>query len=387
MYPIKEPQNRTSQKRLICLLQPLVIEAGIWYDGFARDLPAFSGPTLMATIKDVARECGVSANTVSSVLNNKPGEVSAKTRERILEAMRRLDYRPNAAARRMVGKRLNTIGIADRYVDSTGMNNYYKTTIMESVLFAARRDRWDVLYYSGHPSEEQVSNFPAYLDGRCDGLLCFTGGITQEEATAIIKTGLPVVFVGTTPYNHGGAVIDVDNEQGGYFAASHLLDLGHTRIGMLQSNITSGNAERTAGLRRAMAERNISVEERFFYSGAAWEGSGYELGSHISSLPESERPTAIFGFNDGMAIGLMKALQASNIRVPEQISVVGFDDTIPSASALPPLTTVRQPLTVIGQRAAEILIAIIDGVLPRDYSEIATPELIVRSSTTPPSLF
>lgn len=283
----------------------------------------------------------------------------------------------------MVGKRTNTIGIADRYTDST-QPNPYKIQILESVIQTARRNRLDVLYYSGHPSEEQVSSFPAYLDGRCDGLICYTGGIDQEEANAILLTGLPVVFIGETPYSQDGAVIDVDNETGAYLAVKHLTDLGHTRISMMPGNGTSGNVERIAGYRRALAERNITVNDADLYSTYTWEPIAYEQGIQALSRPPSERPTAIFCYNDTIAFGILRAAVDLNIPVPEQLSIIGFDDIAPAANTTPPLTTVRQPLALIGKRAVEILIGIVDGNLPRNYREIAPPELIVRSSTAAP---
>jgi LacI family transcriptional regulator len=339
----------------------------------------------MPTIKDVARECGVSANTVSSVLNNRPGEVSAKTRERILEAIRVLGYRPNASARRMVGKRLNTLGIADRYNDSLGGENSYKIGILEGALHAARDGRWDVLYYSGHPSEEQVDSFPAYLDGRCDGLLCFTGSIDRAEAGVIVNTGLPIVFIGQLdPPQADVAVIDVDNEPGAYLAVKHLADLGHTRIGMFYSRGTAGNPERVAGYRRALAERGITVDETLLYPAIPWVGYGYERGREILALPPEQRPTAVFCFNDGLAFGLIRAAAEMGVRIPEQLSIVGFDDIPAAATTVPPLTTIRQPLWNIGQRAVHILLGIVDGRMPRDHAELVPPEIVVRASTAPP---
>ena len=316
-------------------------------------------------------------------MNNKPGEVSAATRQRILEAIRRLGYRPNAAARRMTGKKMDTIGIADRYSDSRHASPY-KTQILESLIVTARGKRWDVLYYSGHPSEEQVSDFPAYLDGRCDGLICFTGGIDREEANVILQTGLPVVFIGETPDVQGGAVIDVDSEAGAFLATQHLISLGHRRIGMMCGDGTAGNRERIAGFRRAFAAQNLPLNEALLYPTYAWEGIGYEKGKEILSLPENERPTAIFCFNDEMAFGLLRATHERGVRVPESLSVVGFDDIPPAPLASPPLTTVRQLLGLIGRRAVEILLGIVEGELPPDFREIVAPELIVRSSTAPP---
>ena len=336
----------------------------------------------MVTIKDIARECSVSANTVSCVVNNKKGEVSAETRERILEAIRRLGYRPNAAARSMVGKRMNTIGIAERYSDSNEFGNHYKNAFLESILFAARRDRWDVLYYSGHPSEEQVGAFPAYLDGRCDGLLCFTGGINQDEADTICKTNLPVVFLGETPYTHNGSVIDVDNEQGGYLATKHLIDLGHTRIAMMEGRSTSGNVERVRGYHRALSEADIRCGNQYLYPTYPWTGEGYQQAMSVFSLPPKQRPTAIFCFNDMIALGVLQAAAEQGISIPDDLSVIGFDDVLPASLSSPPLTTIRQPLRLMGTRAVEILISMVEGKTPRDYRELTTPELVIRNSTT-----
>jgi LacI family transcriptional regulator len=339
----------------------------------------------MATIKDIARECGVSANTVSSVLNNKPGEVSAQTRERVLAAVRRLGYRPNAAARRMVGKRMNTIGIADRFIENT-QPNAYKAQILEPLTHAARTLRWDVLYYAGHVTG---GGFTAFLDGRSDGLISFTGWIDPIEVNAILASSTPVVFIGDTESDqaeHRASIIDVDNEAGAYLGVSHLTGLGHRRIGMLQGPGISGNRDRVAGFRRAMREAGVADNDAYPYPSTDWTLSGYYTAIEVLRLPRSERPTALFCFNDALALSVLHAAAELGISVPDELSVVGFDDLIPSALSSPPLTTVRQPLADIGRRAVEILVAIMDGDLPRDYREIVAPDLIVRSSTAAPAL-
>lgn len=338
----------------------------------------------MLTIKDIARECGVSANTVSSVLNNKPGEASEKTRARVLEAMHRLNYRPNAAARRMVGKRMNTIGIADRYSD-TSVSDPYKSQILEPLVHEARSRCWDILYYSGHSSQNLAGGFPAFLDGRSDGLLCFTGSIADGEVEVIVRSGLPVVFVGEVHGNRGGSVIDVDNEAGARLAVDHLIQLGHTRIGMMQGIGIAGNQERVDGWRKSLEESGMPVDDSLLCESLAWEEDGYLKGVGLLSRQPSERPTAIFCFNDILAFGVLRAAATCGLRVPDDISIVGFDDVINSALTVPPLTTVRQPLAWIGQRAVEILIAIIEGKIPRNHREIVAPELIIRASTAAPS--
>lgn len=340
----------------------------------------------MTTIKDIARECGVSANTVSSVLNNKPGEVSADTSARVLEAMHRLGYRPNAAARRMVGKRMNTIGIADQYTDGP-LSDPYKTQILEPIIHTARANRWDILYYSGHPNSEQAGAFPSFLDGRSDGLICFTGSIAGDEVHAILRTNLPVVLIGETqgdPTEVSPAIIDVDNELGAYLGVTHLVGLGHKKIAMIQGVGISGNLNRVAGYRRALSEGGIVDSDLLLYETGVWEQAAYDHAVTILSQSITMRPTAIFCFNDLIAFGVLRAARDMGIHCPNELSVVGFDDVFAAAATSPPLTTVRQPLAEIGQRAVHILIGIIEGILPRDEREIVTPELVVRGSTAPP---
>jgi LacI family transcriptional regulator len=286
----------------------------------------------------------------------------------------------------MVGKRSNTLGLADSYTLNP-LADPYKTQILAPLIQAARSRRWDVLYYAGNPNEEQAGAFPPFLDGRCDGLLCFTGCIDAQEVETILKTDLPVVFIGETQgeqAEHQGAIIDVDNEQGAYLGVSHLTSLGHTRIAMMQGVSISGNPNRIAGYRRALAERGLPSDDSLIYPTIAWEGSGYTQGIEILSRPAAERPTAVFCFNDVIAFGLLQAAVECGIRVPEDLSIVGFDDVLEAATTTPPLTTVRQPLAWIGQQAVEMLIEIIEGRLARDHRKTVPPELMIRYSTAPP---
>jgi LacI family transcriptional regulator len=341
----------------------------------------------MPTIKDVALECGVSINTVSSVLNNKKGEVSAETSRRVLEVVRRLGYRPNAAARGMTGKRSYTIGIADRY-STLDAPDQYKAQILEPLTHAVRSAKYDVLYYSGHP--EKIGGFPAFLDGRSEGLVCFTGSIPDEEIAAIKQSGLPIVFIAepqAQDIRQSSAYVDVENEKGGFLATSHLISLGHKRIGMIQGFGVSGNLDRLAGYRRALDMAGIPFNESLLYPEIAWEQSPEDAVQTMLRQPVDERPTAIFCFNDVLALATMTAAQQAGIAVPEELSIIGFDDLPTAAVANPTLTTVRQPLSQIGKRAVEILIGIIEGQIPSDYHEILEPELVVRGSTAVARIF
>jgi LacI family transcriptional regulator len=283
----------------------------------------------------------------------------------------------------MVGKKTNTIGIADRYIMNEN-SDPFKVQLVEPLIHAARVRHRHVLYYSGHVDED---GFTSFLDGRSDGLICITGSIDQEEAAAFLQTGLPVVFIGTSQSQDEGrhaAGIDVDNEMGAYLGVSHLTSLGHRRIAMLQGVGISGNEQRVAGYRRALSEAGIDVEERLIYPTIAWDVAAYNQVIQALADPHGIRPTAIFCFNDVLAFAALKAASDCGVKVPERLSIVGFDDVAHSAVTNPPLTTVRQPLAWIGERAVEILIEIIENRLPRNYHEQVEPTLIVRKSTSPP---
>jgi len=340
----------------------------------------------MATIKDIARECGVSAMTVSAVLNNKKGEVSASTRERVLEATRRLKYRPNAIARKLVGKRMNTIGIADRSAEATYWSSPYESLIFEGILVASRRHRWDILYFAGHPIEEFNSSLSAYLDGRCDGMVYFSHAMNENEADQIIETGLPVVLIGAGQFAHKAlSVVDVDNVAAAHDAVSHLIDLGHRRIAMFQGLGSTGSDQRTTAFRQTHIDAGLRLDESMIIPSKAWEESSYHYAREILARPTSTRPTAAFCFNDAVAFGVLRAAHDMNISVPKDLSIVGFDDVDPAANSNPPLTTIRQPLRQVGEEAVDILISMIIGELPSGKSITVPHELIVRASTAPPS--
>ena len=342
----------------------------------------------MVTIKDIARECGVSAVTVSAVLNNKLGEVSPATRERVQEAALRLKYRPSAVARRLAGKRMNTIGIADRYADMTYWSSPYESPVLEGIMSAARRFEWDILYFTGHPTKDFMTSLPAYLDGRCDGMILLNHAMFAHEANQILDTGLPFVFIGNVdrdgPVNGKASVIDVDNDAATYEAVTHLVELGHTRIAIFQGIVSAGNAPRLAAYCRALTDAGIKIDDDLIIPSLAYEPSGFAFAKEVLSRPVSLRPTAIFCFNDNLAFAVMKTAFELGIRIPEQLSVVGFDDTAPAALSTPPLTTIRQPLRMVGERAVGVLLGLIHGELPVGSGAIVSHELVIRGSTSPP---
>ena len=335
----------------------------------------------MATIKDIARECGVSAMTVSAVINNKRGEVGAATRERILEAMRRMKYRPNAVARGLVGKHMKAIGIADRLADPTYWSSPYESPVLEGIVLAARRHRWEIIYFTGHPSAEFTQSLPAYLDGRCDGMLFISHAMSEEEVRMIVETGLPVVLIGDNQYKLPVSTIDVDNVAASYEAVRHLILLGHRRIGMLQGWGSSSNDARVQGYRKAHEDAGVDIDDSLIIPSRAWEESGTEHARSLLSLPQTLRPTAFFSFNDQVAFGVLRVARELGIDVPRELSVVGFDDVDHAAMSTPPLTTIHQPLRTVGERAVDNLISLIKGDVEVGHRDIVPHRLVVREST------
>lgn len=338
----------------------------------------------MSTIKDIARECGVSAVSVSAVLNNKQGEVSAATRVRVLEATARLNYRPNAVARRMVGKQMNTIGIADRTAVSSYWLSPYDLPVFEGIVIGARRSRWEIAYFAGHPTEDLPNSLSAYADGRCDGMIFFSHGLSLQETELMVSTGLPIVLVGECDCSPDVSIIDVDNVQASYEAVHFLIQLGHKRIAMIESDRCASNAQRVIGYERALVDAKLPIDPTLRYTSLPWDIPAREVALNILSQPEHRRPTAIFCFNDGIAVGVLQAASENNISVPGQLSVFGFDDIYPASQCSPQLTTVRQPLRLMGERATDILIDLVGQKLPKGYREYAPHELVIRGTTAPP---
>lgn len=338
----------------------------------------------MVTIKDIARECGVSVMTVSAVLNNKPGEVSAATRERVLAATKRMKYRPNALARRMVGKKLHTIGIADHNTDHRYWFNPYETLVFEGIFASARTHHWDLLYFAGHPIKDFEVSLEVYLDGRCDGMIYFSHLLNDDETDQIIDAGIPFVLIGASHFSHKKcSVVDVDNQAAVHDAVNHLFSLGHRRVAMFEGKGSTSSIQRVAAFIKAHEDAGIPFDEKNIYPAYATDESAYYVALEMLRQPVHIRPSAVYCFNDSVAFGLLKAAKELGISVPKELSVIGFDDVREAAASSPPLTTIRQPLREIGERAVEILIGLITETIESGYSETVPHTLVIRETTAP----
>lgn len=334
---------------------------------------------------DVARVAGVSHQTVSRVLNDHPN-VRPDTRDRVLVAIRELGYRPNVAARTLVTRRTGTLGVI-------GFNTtlYGPASMLYGIEQAAKQHDYFVTIAALAALDRRsvLDAVERLRDQAVEGIIVIAPQTTAVGALANVPSDVPLVAVGCGTHASLASVA-MDNEAGAQRATSYLLDLGHRTVHHLAGPASWLDAqEREVGWRRALQERGAPVPEPL--TGGDWSArAGFEHGLRIA---RDLSVTAVFCANDHMALGLLRALQQAGRRIPDDVSVVGFDD-IPEAEYFgPPLTTVRQDFDELGRRALGSLIRLIDmheapgrpsprkSTIPRVSIE---PSLVVRASVARP---
>lgn len=323
---------------------------------------------------DVARIAGVSHQTVSRVLNDHPNVRSA-TRDRVLAAIRELGYRRNAAARTLVTRRTHTLGVI-------GFNTtlYGPASMLYGIEQAAKQHNYfvTVAALAALDRRSVLDAVERLRDQAVEGIIAIAPQTTAVSALVHVQPDVPLVAVGCGT-RASLASVAMDNEAGAERATSYLLDLGHRTVHHLAGPASWLDAqEREAGWRRALVARGAPVPEPL--TGGDWSArTGFELGQRVADDPSV---TAVFCANDHMALGLLRSLQQAGRRVPEDVSVVGFDD-IPEAEYFgPPLTTVRQHFDELGRRALSGLIGLIEATTPtgRPGAEHAVPRLSIEPS-------
>jgi LacI family transcriptional regulator len=336
------------------------------------------------TIKEVAQRAGVSVGTVSHVLNGKPGEFSEATRERVLEAVGALDYHPNRVARSLVRRQSMALGVSFVNHGASLADNPYLTDVLDGMINAANEDGYNITLYTRLPPEDEEHYVPLLLDRHVDAL-CLVAPNTDSQLPRLLrKARMPFVVVGVTNPGRGISWIDVDNEAGTRMAVECLVRRGHRRIAHFAGPVSQKAAiERRCVFEEAMAERMIRVRPEWIVP------CGFDAArarqEALRFLAERDRPTAIFAAHDETAIGVLAAAHQLGIRVPDELSVIGFDDIREAAFVNPPLTTIRQPSRAIGYAAAKGLVSMLDGSDSGPLARQFAPSLIERSTVGPPS--
>lgn len=330
------------------------------------------------TIFDVAREAGVSYATVSRVLNNKD-HVKPEKREAVLRAMARLGYVANQQARRLAGGRSRVVGLLVQ-----GLESSYAGEIIRGIDEELAAAQYDLMLYTTHRRKTKESVYVAAISrGMAEGLLLMLPRDPAAYIDTLRRQSFPYVLIDHQGVGDEHRSIGATNRQGAYDATRHLIDLGHRRIGFITGRIELGCAiDRLAGYRAALAERGIADDPALAAEGDFMRPAGFAGARALLDLPDP--PTAIFASNDDMAFGVIEAARDRGLRIPDDLSVVGFDDIPQAAIVHPPLTTVRQPLEQMGRAATRMLLKLIDDPQIQVESIALPTELVVRQSCQAP---
>ncbi|GAB3535079.1 LacI family DNA-binding transcriptional regulator [Arthrobacter tecti] len=336
----------------------------------------------MATLSDVATAAGVSISVVSRVLSNAPSaRVGEGTRKRIEEAAQQLDYRPNFAARALKLSRSKVIALV-----VPDLTNAIFTELMRGVEDAVLERDYTVLIGRAEamqPGGEAIKKLIGEV--RIDGMLVqHRDTATREEIAALSDARIPVVFINSIEANHVGSVV-LEDEAAARIATEHLINLGHSRIGLITGRSQSYTAgRRAAGFRAEMHAANLPVEPGWMRSVGYEPQRGREAFRHIMS--QHRRPTALYIANVNAAIGALAEARSMNLRVPEDVSIIAMHDSWTAENTWPPLTTVKMPLYEMGRRSVEVLWSRMTSSVTEDV--VITdpqPQIILRESTAPPS--
>jgi len=337
------------------------------------------------SIREVAAAAEVSLSTVSKVLNSSANaQISPATRKRVQDAARRLGYHPNAIARGLVRKQMNTLGMVMAYDQLSVTSDPYLGPVLDGILAVNKRNHQKTVIFAEESWESALENISTYCDGHCDGLMLIIPRLDVPIIEEIRRRDVPFILVGDSREGEGLASVDCDNVAGSREIVHYLIQQGHRRIACLLGNAElPSTAERHQGYWLALTEAGIPYDASLALPGEYWETSGYENALKVLDWPEEKRPTALFCGNDRIAIGAYQALEERGARVPEAMSVVGFDDILGVQALRPGLTTMRHPIREVGERAAEMLLALIRRESPRGPRERLAPTLVIRDSVAP----
>lgn len=331
-----------------------------------------------ATIRDVAHRAGVSVGTASKAFNNK-GKLAAETRRRVLEAAAELNFAPNALIRSLQRGRTYTIGVLTWDV-RTDPSRDITMHLLKGMTEGIADAHCDTLLYSlleDRPAERMAATL---LDGRADGIIVAPGLLPQAGWNGLATSGIPMVAVYRRDVSETIGYVGVDNQTGILAAVDHLRGLGHRRIAFYASYPTFDFVERGEAYRLGLERNGLPFDPAIFTLDPATTPTAF----CNTLLSLSERPTAVIAGDDADTINLMEVLRARGLRVPEDISLIGFDDA--AAAVVPPgLTTIRQPAREVGRTAARFVNALIQGASAAECRTVLPVEFIVRGTTCPPS--
>ncbi len=335
------------------------------------------------TIKDIAKEAAVSHSTVSRALRGS-SLISEKTTKHIQETAMKLGYLPSAAARSLKTNRSQAVGVIVSNIDDP-----YFSEILQGIEEVAQRNNYSLfMAASQRDHEREVAIIQSMRQHRVDGVIICSTAFSDEQSRRFSKYEVPIVVVNNQAAEDYRYSIYHDDVDGSCQLTRHLIELGHRKIAYLgNSNSGRTTLDRLAGFRQEMQSAGLPVPDNYVHEIPGSEPEqGMHAVDHFLALPD--HPTALVCFNDMLAIGVLKSLQSQGVCVPDDISIAGFDNIVFSNYTNPPLTTFDQPKRFIGQKAAELMLSLVDSTsktsVPEQKIQVLKGKLLVRKSTAPP---
>ena len=330
----------------------------------------------MATIYEVSKLAGVSLATVSRVMNGSD-RVTEKTRQKVLAAMDQLNYRPNAIAQSLASNRSNSVGIL-----VPELHGPFFGTMISGIEEELRGAGKHVIITVGHSDAAKEKDGIEFLaDRRCDALIVHVDSVSDDYLRELVCGRTPIVIMNRLVTGVEENCIGIDNEHGGYIACRYLLEQGHRDIAYIAGPLWKHDAaERLAGHRRALAEFAATFDDHLYYEGDFQESSGSAGMRHL--LAQGKPFTAVACGNDGMAVGAVKVARDRGLRVPDDVSIIGFDNVNFTRYMYPQLTTVDYPINAMGHMAARWVLRHVYEQAGRNVKHLFEPKLVVRDSAT-----
>ncbi len=342
-------------------------------------MPSFERKRTNPTVQDVARAANVSTATVSRALTT-PDRVSAETRYRVSEAIEKTGYVLNHAARNL---RRRDTGTIVALVPDIG-NSHFSNILQGIETVCAERNLKVLIADTRKPSMSRANLRDVFSRNNCDGIVIMDGHFSISGIRVSNPELPPIVTAGEWSDDPAVPIAIVDNLLGADLAVSHLLELGHTNIGHVTGLLThKAGLDRLDGFRATLERTGLDPSDAWVLEGDYTLDAGTRAAEAWLELPE--RPTAIFCASDRTAFGFISALSGAGVRVPQDVSVVGFDDIDIAGHFVPPLTTIHQPRRAVGEQAATLLLDLLQGARPEAGVIQLEPWLVVRKSTAAPA--
>lgn len=332
------------------------------------------------TIKDVAKKAGVSIATVSLVVHGN-GRISPETSKRVLKAIKDLDYHPSRSARGLVSKTTGNIGfiLTDDHFLRT---EPFYTRIFLGTEFYAHRNEYYVLLTTIPSNFSDSDPLPRFvLEQNIDGII-IAGKVPTSLIERLCDLNIPLVFVDYLPANRQCSTVQIDNINGGFTAVKHLIELGHEQIGFIAGDIKHPSiSDRFTGYKNALEQNNISYSDKNYVIDEDYpnRANGYSAAQKL--FEKNKKITALFAANDALAIGAMHFYKDNGLVIPDDISIIGFDDVEADLMINPPLSTIRVPKIELGTEAMQLMVNMLKNKNSMDKKILVPVELIVREST------